>query len=79
MSNKPSAFESFSIRIPIIVPIKGRGFINWESTLAAKCQKEWLAVVTVCTDESTCDHSVRQWSSHIAGHYLQVRSHVSTV
>ena len=30
---KPPPFKSLHIRIPIIIPIKGRGFINHGSTL----------------------------------------------
>ena len=33
MINKPSLFWGLNIRIPIIPPIKGRGFINEGSTL----------------------------------------------
>ena len=28
MINKPSPFKGLNIKIPIIIPIKGRGFIN---------------------------------------------------
>ena len=31
MINKPPPFKGLNIRIPIITPIKGRGFINQES------------------------------------------------
>ena len=31
--NTPPPFKDVNIRIPIIIPIKGRGFINLESTL----------------------------------------------
>ena len=34
MINKPPPFKRLDTRIPIIVPIKGRGFINQGSTLA---------------------------------------------
>ena len=34
MINKPPLFTGFNIRIPIIIPIKGRGFINRGSGLA---------------------------------------------
>ena len=33
MINKPPPFQGLSIRIPIIIPIKGRGFINRGSGL----------------------------------------------
>ena len=33
MINKPTPFKGLNIRIPIIIPIKGRGFINQGSTL----------------------------------------------
>ena len=33
MINKPSPFKGLNIRIPIIIPIKGRRFINQGSTL----------------------------------------------
>ena len=28
LSNEPSPFKSLNIRIPVIIPIKGRGYIN---------------------------------------------------
>ena len=34
--NKPPAFEGLNIRIPIIIPMKGRGFINHGSGLDRK-------------------------------------------
>ena len=33
MINKPDPFQDLNVRIPIRTPIKGRGFINKESTL----------------------------------------------
>ena len=33
MINKPAPFKGLHIRIPIIIPAKGRGFINHGSTL----------------------------------------------
>ena len=36
MINKPPAFKGLNIRIPIIIPIKGRGFINQGSTLCRR-------------------------------------------
>ena len=33
MISKPPPFKRLNIRIPIIVPIKGRGLINQESVL----------------------------------------------
>ena len=33
MINKPPPFKGLNIKIPIIIPIKGRGFINKGSTL----------------------------------------------
>ena len=33
MINKPPPFKGLHIRIPIIIPIKGRGFINHGSIL----------------------------------------------
>ena len=33
MINKPPPFKGLNIRIPIIIPIKGRGFINHGSGL----------------------------------------------
>ena len=33
MIHKPRPFKGLNIRIPIIIPIKGRGFINRGSTL----------------------------------------------
>ena len=35
MINKPPSFKDLNIRIPIIIPIKGRGFINHGSGLVA--------------------------------------------
>ena len=35
MINKPPPFKGLNIRIPIIIPIKGRGFINQGSGLPA--------------------------------------------
>ena len=34
MINKPPPFKGLDIRIPIIIPIKGRGFIDQGSGLA---------------------------------------------
>ena len=36
MINKPPPFKGLNIRIPIITPIMGRGFINHGSTLGPK-------------------------------------------
>ena len=36
MINKPPPFKGLNIRIPIIIPIKGRGFINHGSGLRDK-------------------------------------------
>ena len=36
MINKPPPFKGLSTRIPIIIPIKGRGFINKGSTLVGE-------------------------------------------
>ena len=33
MINKPSPFKGLNIRIPILIPTKGRGFIDLGSTL----------------------------------------------
>ena len=33
MINKPPPFKGLHIRVPIIIPIKGRGYINHGSTL----------------------------------------------
>ena len=33
MINKPPPFKGLDISIPIIIPVKGRGFINHGSTL----------------------------------------------
>ena len=35
MINKPSPFRGLSIRIPIIIPIKERGFISQQSGLVS--------------------------------------------
>ena len=32
MINKPPPFKGLNIRIPIIVPVQGRGFVNQGST-----------------------------------------------
>ena len=36
MINKPRPFKVLNIRIPIIIPIKGRGFINQGSGLSCR-------------------------------------------
>ena len=36
MTNKPPPCKGLKIRIPIIIPIKGRGFINHGSTLQVR-------------------------------------------
>ena len=33
MINKPPTFEDLNMRIPVIIPIKGRGFLNHGSGL----------------------------------------------
>ena len=33
MINKPPVFNDLNIRIPIIIPLYGRGFVNHGSTL----------------------------------------------
>ena len=33
MINKPPPFQGLDIRIPVLIPIKGRGFINQVSAL----------------------------------------------
>ena len=35
MINKPPPFEGLNTRIPIMIPIKGRGFVNQGSGLGA--------------------------------------------
>ena len=39
MINKPPPFKGLNIRIPIVIPIKGRGFINQGSTLNPKAPR----------------------------------------
>ena len=39
MTNTPPHFKGLNIRIPIIIPIKGRGFIHQGSTLVL--EGEW--------------------------------------
>ena len=36
MIDKPPSFKCLNIRIPTIIPIKGRGFINHGSTLSMR-------------------------------------------
>ena len=36
MINKPPPFKGLNVRIPIIIPIKGRGFINHGSGLGLR-------------------------------------------
>ena len=35
MTNKTPPFKGLNVRIPIIIPIKAMGFVNWRSTLPA--------------------------------------------
>ena len=37
MINKPPSFKGLNIRIPTIIPMKGRGFINQGFTLVQTC------------------------------------------
>ena len=39
MINKPPPFKGFDIRIPIIIPIHGKGFINKGSTLGVEAEE----------------------------------------
>ena len=41
MINKPPPFKGLSIRIPIIIPIKGWGCINYGSTLDVFLEHVW--------------------------------------
>ena len=40
MINQPPPFKGLNIRIPIIIPIKGRGFIHQGSTLSHRSDQE---------------------------------------
>ena len=41
MINKPPPFKGLNIRIPIIIPIKGSGFMNQGSGLARGTLQGW--------------------------------------
>ena len=66
MINKPPPFEGLDIRIPILIPIKGRGFMNQGSGLTTKpklatrldlnsmttCRLTWPTSMYVCMSVS---------------------------
>ena len=58
MINKPPPIKDLSIRIPIIIPIKGRGFINQGLGLG----EEGLAVLTLAVHRNggNGSHSIPQ-------------------
>ena len=63
MMNKPLPFKGLNIRIPIIFPIKGRGFINYGSGLTLHPQPS----DKVKTDAMTSLGSYRQVLPVVSG------------
>ena len=46
MINKLPPLRGFDIRIPIIIPIKGKGFINHGSTLGRRCKMTFVDLLS---------------------------------
>ena len=64
MINKPPPFKGLNIRIPSIIPIKGRGFINQGSALVVGRMSGMRRAISVSLQKPHAEPTDSQASSY---------------